>query len=49
MAAAAELSPRDRQRLRRLDPLRDEGHPAWRALDGGRAMSGLAALEFLGG
>jgi hypothetical protein len=27
MAAAAELSPRDRQRLRRLDPLRDEGHP----------------------
>jgi len=49
IAMTAELVRADRTRLRRLTPLLDSGHAAWRPLGDERARLGHATLEFLVG
>ena len=46
VSIAAQLSNRQRQKLRALSALLDEGHPAWRPL-GSRIRLGVVALQFL--
>jgi hypothetical protein len=43
---AAQLSNRQRRKLRAVSALLDEDHPAWRPLDP-RARLGITALQFL--
>lgn len=46
VSAAAQLSNRQRQKLRAVSALLDEDHLAWRSL-GSRSRLGVAALQFL--
>lgn len=45
--ALAGLSRSQRAHLRRLDPLRDREHPAWKLLDRKQSRLGLASLRLL--
>ena len=47
LAAAEQRNPKDRQRLRLLEPLADPRHAAWIPLDAGEARNGRDALGFL--
>ena len=47
IAAAEQCDRKDRQRLRRLEPLSDRGHPAWTPLIAAEARNGRDALGFL--
>jgi len=47
MATAAECGRKDRQRLGRLEPLRDRGHVGWSTLSDEDYRRGTAALAFL--
>lgn len=48
LAAAAELDKKDRERLRRLEPLLDRENAGWTGLDGAVYRAGSAAWRLLG-
>jgi hypothetical protein len=47
IAMAEALNPKDRRRLRKLDPLRQRSHHSWALLTDEQHRRGTATLDFL--